>query len=107
MWCPGEDSNLHGLHHWYLKPARLPIPPPGHGATDKGWRFALSTIVVPRQVNRVGSTGAWFGAADTGLPPSYFPAQKWYVAARLDLRGGLHHVFAGPGTAHRVGLLPE
>src|SRR5438876_8616269 len=28
-WCPGKDSNLHGLHHWYLKPARLPIPPPG------------------------------------------------------------------------------
>ena len=21
-WCPGEDSNLHDLHHWYLKPAR-------------------------------------------------------------------------------------
>src|SRR3984893_19078425 len=28
-WCPREDSNLHGFHHWYLKPARLPIPPPG------------------------------------------------------------------------------
>ncbi len=29
-WCPGEDSNLHGRNgHWYLKPARLPIPPPG------------------------------------------------------------------------------
>ena len=32
FWCPGEDSNLHGFHHWYLKPARLPIPPPGHEA---------------------------------------------------------------------------
>ena len=31
-WCPGKDSNLHGLHRWYLKPVRLPIPPPGHGA---------------------------------------------------------------------------
>ena len=31
-WCPGEDSNLHGVTHWYLKPARLPIPPPGPGA---------------------------------------------------------------------------
>src|SRR4029453_13282126 len=30
-WCPGEDSNLHGSLHWYLKPARLPIPPPGQG----------------------------------------------------------------------------
>ena len=28
-WCPGEDSNLQGSLHWYLKPARLPIPPPG------------------------------------------------------------------------------
>ncbi len=28
-WCPEEDSNLHGFHHWYLKPARLPIPPSG------------------------------------------------------------------------------
>jgi hypothetical protein len=34
-WCPGEDSNLHGSLHWYLKPARLPVPPPGleRGAT--------------------------------------------------------------------------
>ena len=31
-WCPGEDSNLHGFHRWYLKPVRLPIPPPGHRA---------------------------------------------------------------------------
>jgi integrase len=29
QWCPEEDSNLHGFHHWYLKPARLPIPPSG------------------------------------------------------------------------------
>jgi hypothetical protein len=31
-WCPGEDSNLHELLHWYLKPARLPVPPPGQGS---------------------------------------------------------------------------
>jgi hypothetical protein len=31
-WCPEEDSNLHGFHHWYLKPARLPIPPSGLSA---------------------------------------------------------------------------
>src|SRR6202021_657926 len=34
-WCPGEDSNLHELLHWYLKPARLPVPPPGQeGAAE-------------------------------------------------------------------------
>ena len=36
FWCPGEDSNLHGVTHWYLKPARLPIPPPGHGGSLTG-----------------------------------------------------------------------
>ena len=30
IWCPGEDSNFHDHNgHWHLKPARLPIPPPG------------------------------------------------------------------------------
>src|SRR5580693_1453521 len=42
-WCPGEDSNLHDLRHWYLKPARLPIPPPGHRRRDKGPGLCLST----------------------------------------------------------------
>src|SRR5215469_10767268 len=41
-WCPGEDSNLHGFHHWYLKPARLPIPPPGLADLGKAAGFALS-----------------------------------------------------------------
>ena len=35
-WCPGEDSNLQGSLHWYLKPARLPIPPPGQGEEMRG-----------------------------------------------------------------------
>src|SRR5450631_2122462 len=34
-WCPGEDSNLHELLHWYLKPARLPVPPPGQDGSLK------------------------------------------------------------------------
>jgi hypothetical protein len=42
-WCPGEDSNLHDLRHWYLKPARLPIPPPGQAQRHKGAGFRLST----------------------------------------------------------------
>ncbi len=42
-WCPGEDSNLHGVTHWYLKPARLPIPPPGPGCASKGEPVGLST----------------------------------------------------------------
>ena len=29
VWCPREDSNLHGVTRQYLKLVRLPIPPPG------------------------------------------------------------------------------
>ena len=27
--CPPRDLNSHNRSHWYLKPARLPIPPGG------------------------------------------------------------------------------
>jgi hypothetical protein len=27
QWCGRRDSNPHDSRHWYLKPARLPIPP--------------------------------------------------------------------------------
>ena len=58
-WCPGKDSNLHGLHHWYLKPARLPIPPPGQRATHRGSAFALSTgrmAPIPLKKRRSGAS---------------------------------------------------
>ena len=29
-WCPGRDSNPHGLLHQFLRLTRIPIPPPGH-----------------------------------------------------------------------------
>ena len=36
FWCPGEDSNLHGLLHTDLNRARLPVPPPGHSIGRRG-----------------------------------------------------------------------
>ncbi len=44
--CPSGDLNPHGLSHWNLNPARLPIPPDGRGnPTDsrqiEGFRPAL------------------------------------------------------------------
>src|ERR1035441_3131966 len=61
-WCPGEDSNLHELLHWYLKPARLPVPPPGQvGRIARGAGIyapiqCLSTEA-PLTINR-SATGA-------------------------------------------------
>src|SRR5205823_4828764 len=54
-WCPGEDSNLHGFHHWYLKPARLPIPPPGHAGL--GSRSHISGGDSPCQRARLVAPG--------------------------------------------------
>ena len=30
LWCPRRDSNSHTFRHWLLRPACLPISPPGH-----------------------------------------------------------------------------
>ena len=32
-WCERGDSNPHGLPHWHLKPARLPVPPLSRSTT--------------------------------------------------------------------------
>jgi tetratricopeptide (TPR) repeat protein len=57
LWCPEEDSNLHGFHHWYLKPARLPIPPSGPTAPIKDALPRLSIgLRCPRDV--AGERGA-------------------------------------------------
>ena len=32
-WCPRPDSNRHSSQNRILNPARLPIPPLGHGET--------------------------------------------------------------------------
>ena len=38
-WCPGEDSNFHDLAATgTLKPARLPIPPPGQSCVPRRLR---------------------------------------------------------------------
>ena len=34
-WCGRRDSNPHILRYWYLKPARLPIPPRPRGRSSK------------------------------------------------------------------------
>src|SRR6202789_2172118 len=43
-----EPSRL--LGHWHLKPARLPIPPPGHGAASYGSVARLSNCASGKQI---------------------------------------------------------
>src|SRR5215831_5210495 len=96
-WCPGEDSNLHGFHHWYLKPARLPIPPPGLAGTHKYPGFALSTRLTRSAARR------WLPICDaklaSGCPVQarndpVFGATPIFKARRPRTRRGtaVHHV---------------
>ena len=52
LWCPGEDSNLHSFHYWYLKPARLPIPPPGQRGSLRAAGTPLSMRLRPKSSRR-------------------------------------------------------
>ena len=46
-WYPEPGSNRHGLLHWCLRPARLPIPPSGLFASGRDWRlFRLVALQV-------------------------------------------------------------
>src|SRR5271169_4104531 len=64
-WCPGEDSNLHELLHWYLKPARLPVPPPGQdGSADE----ALESTHPTRPCQLRGFPGPGPGSGPDGHP---------------------------------------
>src|SRR5690348_16354253 len=36
--CERRDSNPHGLPHWLLRPARLPVPPLSRGARHRAVR---------------------------------------------------------------------
>jgi hypothetical protein len=68
IWCPGEDSNLHEFLHWYLKPARLPVPPPGQEGPPTMRRGNLRTR--PRLVNQ--GNACLRSGADSRLEGSCF-----------------------------------
>ena len=106
LWCPGKDSNLHGLHRWYLKPVRLPIPPPGHWRLHKGGRARLS-IAGSRQSGDF-ENGLDFDADAPGqrthadsrarVPPRLAKHRDQKIRAAVDnfrvvfeIRGGIDH----------------
>src|SRR5579862_6309275 len=51
-----EPSRL--LGHWHLKPARLPIPPPGHGAASYGSVARLSNCISATEIGCTAK-GRW------------------------------------------------
>src|SRR6202041_686064 len=76
-WCPGEDSNLHELLHWYLKPARLPVPPPGQDGSAS------------REAQKCTH---WVGACQSGDP----------LGTRRRPRGSIPHAKLDGGVSERA-----
>ena len=47
-WCERGELNPHGVTHWILSPARLPVPPLSHVINIKGFKGTLSNLVTVR-----------------------------------------------------------
>ena len=100
-WCPGKDSNLHGLHRWYLKPVRLPIPPPGHGALHScgGGRMSMArwaaapSLRAPFEARLTGQTTRAFVFGPAFWPSSCLPCGPPAACdiRALPLDGGASH----------------
>src|SRR5262245_54044444 len=108
-WCERRDSNSHGLPHWNLNPARLPVPPlsPGlhaprgpriiakpaparvparAGAVAGIWRIWLCFAGFPAEGHKMGTVG---NLAVVGL--------LTIVSGLLDARGFVYAARAWPG----------
>ena len=93
-WCPGEDSNLQGSLHWYLKPARLPIPPPGQGKEcgARPRKARKSTGGFPQcQSKRCQSEASAYGGAGTSMVHPFQP-----IPHKRDVRALQRHPAPGP-----------
>ena len=55
VWYPEPGSNRHGLLHWCLRPARLPIPPSGLVAS--GELLSLDALTSRREDRHVDVEG--------------------------------------------------
>ena len=82
IWWAKGDSNPHIFRYWYLKPARLPIPPQAHKffGSDGRYRTSYKNLMrIPRHLS-----------ASSPLPSSIYntcdtQSQGWFVNRRIHL----------------------
>src|SRR5262245_66582345 len=60
-WCERRDSNSHGLPHWILSPARLPVPPLSHATQRADVAISAADYSDARvaRVRRAGALARW------------------------------------------------
>ena len=72
-WCERGDSNPHGLPHWHLKPARLPIPPLSRPPVNAQYAALEPCLGIAVRVSRSCRGGHRFPrrrTVDATVPPS-------------------------------------
>ena len=76
LWYPEPGSNRHGLLHWCLRPARLPIPPSGQTFVHCG---KLLCINFPLKSPKITCRARCFLRAEKGgfEPPVRLPVRQF------------------------------
>ena len=83
FWYPEPGSNRHGLLHWCLRPARLPIPPSGQTFVLCGQTFVhcgkLLCINFPLKSQKITCRARCFLRAEKGgfEPPVRLPVRQF------------------------------
>ena len=73
LWCGRKDSNLHGVTHWNLNPARLPVPPRPHMQLEsRAERLVAQIMLADRRQGGRRKRGG--GCIRSRLPAARSPA---------------------------------
>ena len=112
-WCPGEDSNLHELLHWYLKPARLPVPPPGHDGVRRSRGAGIYAPSRSLSIQPRGRACPTWGSVHTaahdvqcrwiigkvrGMTVTMPPPDARTLASRAQIAGAMREIVPGEGV---------
>lgn len=85
-WCERRDSNPHGLLHWNLNPARLPVPPRS--------RKSASIRQDGDQVERHTPTKNTPEACEVG-PRAALACRRWRPALLVVIMALMPHCYCG------------
>src|SRR5712691_3958876 len=69
LWCERGESNPHGLSHWILSPARLPVPPLSHADHTMRCTAPLAQAQHPLQMVPPGGVTVREDSATLGWRP--------------------------------------
>lgn len=87
--CERQDSNLHGLPHWILNPARLPIPPLSQGIQSISIPLRISSGASGESVPFPGPAGRSCRAQQSLQPAGRLNHLRTVTTGSTGMTGGL------------------